>query len=194
MNKDVQVIVIDKRIPHPDLLLWLEQFKHVRFASKADAGTFDSLDLITCKRNSEIKWFLNETKLPWLLMLDDDIIPLDGLADCPDTWPLIESDKDVTSARFVAKAGNEAHGQKGSVAMAAVKISRIALKKMKPPWTHFIFNEDETQKVGCECDYFAAKARDAGFFPAKAGAVGHLGTCVLIPGRDRKSTRLNSSH
>lgn len=180
-NKDVQVVVFDTRPLNGWLQQWLERFKHVWFTSKLDPETFGGKDFLVAKRNRAIKRFLSETKLPWLLMLDDDIIPLDGLADCPDTWPLVECDKDVASARFVSKKGNEAHGRKGNVAMAAVKISRTALKRIKPPWMHFTFNEDETQKVHCECDYFAAKARDAGFFPAKVGAVGHITTAVVIP-------------
>lgn len=181
MNKDIQVVVLDNRAVNPYLLHWLERFKHVRLTSKVCPGEFNSLDMVACKRNRAIKWFLNETKLPWLLMLDDDIIPLDGLADSPDTWPLIESDKDVTSARFVAKRGNEAHGRPGDVAMAAAKMSRAALKRIKPPWTQFAFNEDGTDRVSCECDYFAAKAKEAGFFPVKAGAVGHIVQACVVP-------------
>ncbi len=181
INKDVQVIVFDQRGANPYLARWLERFKHVRFTSKVSPDQFNGLDFLAMKRNRQIKWFLSETKLPWLLMMDDDIVPLDGLADCPPTWPLVKSDKDVTSARFVAKAGNEAHGRRGDVSMAAVKISRVALKRIPPPWAHFEFGPDGTIQSRCECDYLAAKAREAGFFPAKAGAVGHIVTAVVIP-------------
>ena len=180
-NKDVQVVVFDTRPLNSYLSKWLERFKHVQFTSKICPGSFNSLDLVPCKRNQAIKWFLEETKLKWLLMLDDDIIPLDDLANCPKTWPLIKSEKDVVSARFISKMGNEAHGRGGDVAMAAVKISRTLLKKIKPPYTHFAFNADETERMVCECDYFAAKCRDAGFYPTKAGAVGHIVQAAVVP-------------
>lgn len=181
MNKNIQVVVFDQRGPNPYLATWLERFKHVRLTSKASPDQFNGLDHLAVKRNQQIKWFLAETRLPWLLMLDDDIVPLDGLKDCPNTWPLIESDKDVASARFVAKAGNEAHGRRGDFAFACAKVSRNALKKMGTPWSHFDFNEDGDEVARCECDYFAAKAKDAGFFPVKVGAVGHIVTAALIP-------------
>lgn len=181
MNKTVQVVVFDTRPINGWLQQWLNRFKHVWLTSKLAPSEYGGMDFLAVKRNRTIKRFLSETKPPWLLMLDDDIIPLDGLADCPNTWPLIESDKDVASARFVAKKGNEAHGRKGDVALAAVKISRNALKRMGAPWSHFDFDEDEAEMKRCECDYFAAKAKEAGFFPVKAGAVGHIVTAAVIP-------------
>ncbi|GAG23195.1 unnamed protein product, partial [marine sediment metagenome] len=72
-------------------------------------------------------------------------------------------------------------GRPGDVAMAAMKVSRTALKKIKPPWTQFQFNEEGTERTCCECDYFAAKAKEAGFFPTKAGNVGHIVSACVIP-------------
>ena len=178
---NIQVIIINNRAVNPFLLRWLDRFKHVRLTSASTPGTFDSLDLINCKRNRELKRYRDHTKLPWVLLLDDDIIPLDGLMDCPDTWPLIECKADVASARFVSKAGSEAHGENGEFAFAAAKISRRALERTGPPWSQFDFDEEGITRTRCECNHFAAKARDAGFYPAKAGAVGHIVAAAVIP-------------
>lgn len=186
MNKDVQIIVFDTRPINPWLSRWLTRFKNVRMASTASPDAFGGRDFLAMKRNRAIWWFLKKTKLPWLLMVDDDIVPLDGLEDCPATWPLVESKADVTSAHFVNKAGREAHHTEGNLSLAAAKLSRRALLRIEPPWSHFEFTADGTKLLCCECDYFAAKARAAGYCPVKAGAVGHLATAVLIPGRNKK--------
>ena len=185
-NKDIQAIIFDSRPMNPWLSRWLERFEHVRLTSTASPDEFGGRDFLASKRNRILKWFLDETRLPWVLLLDDDIVPLDGLEDCPGTWPLVESQADITSARFVNKGGHEAHRAEGDLAMAAVKISRRALERIAPPWSHFDFTEDGVNLTHCECDYLADRARAAGFCPVKAGAVGHLATAVLIPGRNEK--------
>lgn len=190
-NKDIQVIICDSRAMNPWLSRWMERFEYVRLTSMASPDEFGGKDFLAAKRNRALKWFLEKTELSWVLMLDDDIVPLDGLEDCPDTWPLVECQADITSARFVNKTGHEAHHKEGDLAMAAVKVSRRALERIRPPWSHFEFDEEGIEITQCECDHFAAKARAAGFCPVKAGAVGHLATAVLIPGRnDEEMSRL----
>lgn len=185
-NKDIQVALFDSGPVNPWLSRWLERFEHVRLTSRGSPDDFGGKDFLAVKRNHTLKWFLEKTDLPWVLMMDGDIVPLDGLEDCPDTWPLIECQADIASARAIGKSGHEAHGKEGDLSMAAVKISRRALERMKPPWALFGYSEDGTSTTHCECDYFAAKARGAGYCPVKAGAVGHLATAVLIPGRNEK--------
>ena len=162
-SSDIQVVMFDTRPVNPWLARWLKRFKHVRLSSTTSPDAFNGLDFLTVKRNREIRWFLRQTKLPWLLMIDDDIVPLDDLADCPDTWPLIECAADVSSAHHISKRGIETHAKQGDLSMAVMKISRRALERIPPPWAHCDFNEDETAVARCECDYLAAKARAAGF-------------------------------
>lgn len=185
-NTDALVVVLDKRGMNPFLANWLTRFRHVHLVSDEApddriSDEFESLDLVPMMRCRLFKRFLTETKLPWLVMFDGDVIPLDDVADSPATWPLIRSRKDIASAHFVGRGGGESHGQPGGLAIAAMKISRTALLRIPAPWAAFVFNEDGTKRVMCECDFFAARAKEAGYFPVKAGHVAHVVRAAAVP-------------
>lgn len=185
-NTDALVVVLDKRGINPFLVNWLTRFRHVHLVSDEApddkiSDEFDSLDLVPMMRCRLFKRFLTETRLPWLVMFDGDVIPLDDLAACPATSPLIRSTKDIASAHFVGRSGREAHGQPGGLAIAAMKISRTALQRIPAPWAAFVFNEDGTKRIMCECDFFAARAKEAGYYPVKAGHVAHVVRAAALP-------------
>lgn len=47
------------------------------------------------------------------------------------------------------------------------------LKTVEPPWFDFVYSPDNCQLLMCDCQFFAAKARAAGFSVAHAGHCEH---------------------
>ncbi|HUX03081.1 MAG TPA: hypothetical protein VMY35_19140 [Phycisphaerae bacterium] len=176
---EMQVVVFEWRGANAILSKWLAGFPRVR-RMRREAG-YQATDCLAAWRNQAVKWFLKETDKAWLLMLDDDIVPL------KETGVLLACEADIAGCHFFSKNGCEGHGEDGHISMAASKLSRRALQTIAPPWFAFGFNADGTEMVQCECDYFTAKARAAGFHPVKAGLVGHIVPAVMIPGEEGKA-------
>jgi len=176
---DIQFVLFAWRGENGLLGKWLSRFPHVRRMQRENG--YQTTDCLAAWRNQAVKWFLKETDRKWLVFLDDDIVPL------KETELLLDCEADIAGCHFFSKNGCEGHGVDGHISMAAAKFSRRALEKIAPPWFAFGFNEDGTELAQCECDYFTAKARVAGFHPVKAGLVGHIVSAVMIPGEEGKA-------
>lgn len=168
MNKnDIQVVVVDFRRVNDQLRRWVRHWPDHKYASDICKGTFRGLDLLAVWRNQIAEWFMDKTKHPWLFTMDNDAIPRASTLD------LLNCEADISVARFFSRAGGEGHGQDGEGSMAAMKISRRALRKIPRPWFKFEFNENHTAMTTCECNWFTIQAKKVGIHPVKAGFVGH---------------------
>jgi hypothetical protein len=170
MRDDICAVVMDFRRPNVFLREWLSaNFSHVRFANDGQAR-HRQMGLAEW-RNHEASLFLRETDLPWLLMLDDDMVPV------PESQALIDSQAPVSGGRFWSRTGNEAHTPLGSIGLGAVKISREVLKVIDPPWFSF-------ENSPCECAYFCKLLMKHGYAAVKAGVFGHLVPTVFVMGSE----------
>ena len=172
---DIQVVPVDFRGVNRHLRAWLETMPCVKYASDICNHTFGGLDLLALWRNRIAEWFLEKSDKAWLLMVDDDIIPMDSMAE------LLERKADVAACHFFSRGGGEGHDTDGIVSMASLKVSRRALEQIKRPWFKFEFNVKHTVLVGCECSWFCKQAREAGFHPVKIGLIAHAMKVALIP-------------
>jgi hypothetical protein len=166
---DIQLAVLAGRGVNPHLRRWAERFQHVRVFRGSDLP-----DLLACRRNRILLWFRDQCRLPWLLLLDDDVVPVEQ------TDELLACAADVATARCMARTGREAHAHTASA--ACIKISRRALSAVPPPWFRFTLSTDGMRQLMCECQYFWRKFHRAGLTPATAGAVGHRFPVVVLPG------------
>jgi len=119
-------------------------------------------------RNGIFRWFLDECTLPWLVMLDDDIVLT------AESEPFLASQADVTGPRVVgATDGQEVHPH--TLSAAAVKLSRPAVAALGECWR-------PPADGGCGCSNLFSACLRAGFKPAKAGIVGHRVPVTVLPG------------
>ena len=174
-HDDILVVPIDFRGVNRHLRVWLETMPCVKYASDICVHTFGGLDLLALWRNRIAEWFLEKTDKPWLLMLDDDIIPMESMRK------LLDCEADVAACHFFSRGGGEGHDADGIVSMASLKVSRRALQRIKQPWFKFTFNDNHTKLAGCECAWFCKQAKAAGFHPLKVGLIAHAMKVALIP-------------
>jgi hypothetical protein len=171
----VQLIILEGRGPATTPLLeWCEKFPHVLRARHPFGSPVT--DLLAVWRNQLVRWFLDGTRLPVMLMMDADCVPT------PETAELVTCDAPVASARVVARTGREAHAYDGGVSCAALRVTRAALLAMGPPWFAFGVRSDGLREEHCECEYFADRARQNGYHPVRVGTVGHLVEVIAVPG------------
>ena len=131
-------------------------------------------------RNKIVHQFLQQSKLEWLLMIDDDIVPWPKLLDMrfkgkliisgltyiikhgmPVVCGVTEHWKDM--ARFGGiKEGPNDPVEVEAVGAGALMIHRSVLEKIKPPWFRFTYKWDGERKRG-EDFYFSDKAVKAGY-------------------------------
>ena len=165
----IQIAVFDHKPPNPWLKTYIARFAHaVRVSDILDDEDDRFADFIAIRRNRVAAWFLAETDLAHLLMIDHDHIP------GPELDPLIASEADVVGAEYIRGSGNSAHPGDGEAGAGCLRISRVALERIPPPWFAFITNDRGTAIRLCECGYFCNRARAAGYHPVKAGAVDHI--------------------
>jgi len=124
------------------------------------AGTF-------AVRNEIFRWFIAETDLPWLVMLDDDIVLTDESAS------FVLSEADVTGPHIADAQGREAHPT--GLASGAIKFSRRAVEQLDQCWAAPV---DGT----CGCNMLYNECRKAGLVIAKFGVVGHRVPVTIFPG------------
>jgi len=113
------------------------------------------------------RWFLAETDLPWLILVDDD-----GVLT-PASRPLLESTADVTTPHVISTAGIEGHPT--SFVPTACKFSRRAVEALIDAWI-------VPKKGDCGCNGFHGACIRAGFAPVKAGDIGHIFPVIAWPG------------
>jgi len=119
-------------------------------------------------RNGIFRWFLDECDLPWLVMLDDDIVLT------AESEPFLASTADATGPRVVgASDGQEVHPH--TLSAAALKLSRPAVAALGECWQH-------PANGSCGCSALFNACLRAGLRPAKAGVVGHRIPVTVLPG------------
>ena len=175
---NIQVVVFDHKGVSPITRQWLRQFKHVEYSTVICGQGCEAKDYILVNRNLAAQWFLEKTDCEHLVMWDEDIRP-----DI-DTTLMLESPADIVSAHVFGTPGWLVHDHPGRVAISACKISRKALQAIERPWFKLIYNGQHTRLVKCECDWFAERARLAGFYPVKAGRVVHEVMVLAVPPDD----------
>jgi len=175
LKDEIQVVVFDFRGVRRHLRSWLDTMPHVKRASDICPEDKGAMYLLAMRRNIVAKWFLEKSSLPWLLMINDNVIPLESVDE------LLACEADVAGAHFFSRRGGEGHDVDGSVATACVKISRRAFERIPPPYFRYEYNDDHTERLQCECGWFCKQAIAAGFYPVKAGVVAHMIEVALIP-------------
>lgn len=179
MRDDIQVAVLDGLgRPNPWLRQWLKDWETLPDTSPVwyTSDFLDRADRIPspAQRNAIAARFLGELTFalgpegrPWLVMLDDDIVPDERIAY------LLNSAAPVAGARYMDRHGSEAHaGDNGVVGLGACKIHATVLRDVGP--NAFRHEGHAAGADRCECAVFCEAARACGYYPVKAGAVGHL--------------------
>ena len=172
---DIQVVVFDFKGVGRHLRSWLDTMANVAYASEIASSGLGAKYLIGMRRNIVAQWFLEESTLPWLLMVNDTIIPLPSIKE------LLDCKADVAACHVFSQAGREGHGADGDASTACMKISRTALERIPRPWFKWEFNTSHTKVLQCDCGWFCKQAKKAGFLAVKAGMVAHLIKVALIP-------------
>ena len=168
---DIQLVILSSRGPTVALAMWAEQFEHRR-----EWPGCPTPEGIPVERDRIVAWWLSgpaKAGLTWLLMIDDDMVPI------AKTTQLVESERDIVSARCVTKNGHPAHEHHQFTA-AAFKISRKAAKLMGAPWFAAVAAGDRTS---CECLRFWNRAAHVGLRPTQAGIIGHRFPVTVFPGK-----------
>jgi len=159
----VQLAILAGRGVNPHLARWAARFEHCkRFAGSADPGG------VPAARNRIFQWFRDECRLPWLLMMDDDCVPVAG------TERLLSCAEPIAAARVWARTGRQAHPH--TISVACLKVHRQAVERIRPPWFRF-----GRGPGACECVWFFGRACRAGFRPVQAGLVGHRFPVTVLP-------------
>jgi len=160
------IVILDNGNVNPILRRWAENKPHSVLAS--GLCSFSDASSIACRRNEIVERFLAMPENDWLIMVDGDHVPLletDEILTCTDA---------VAGCRYPSRVGVESHPDDGEVGMGMVRISRQVLKTIESPWFGMTTNESGSKITQCECSWFCAKARAAGFYPVKVGQIGHL--------------------
>jgi len=173
-SKDIQVIILTDKQENELLSSWIVRFPHVKRFHDLRTARPGPFYVQVCQ-NQSVKWFLEKTDLAWLLLVDDDMVPVQG------TDALIACEADVATATYAAQAGGFAHPAPGKLGTGILKVSRYALEKMGPPWFGVKLSPDGCTLAECVCDWFSRRAKEAGFFPVKAGICGHIVSYVTLP-------------
>ena len=161
---DIQFVVI---LGKPSVNRHLRQFGETceNFRVVQGAPTWEDTYKV---RNEVMRWFIEGSRLPWLVMLEDDIV-LDE-----SSRPFIESVADITSPRIVeALGGKEVH--RNTITTAA-KFSRKAVEMLGECFAPL-------PKCGCDCQRLYAACVEKGIRPIKAGLVGHRIPMTAWPDR-----------
>lgn len=175
---NIRFVPVDFRGMNSNLRRFLAQMEHVTRASDICSDTFMGNDTLVLWRNRIADWFVKSCSQDFLCCFDDDAVPVE------DTLKMLDSPADVVACQFFAKSGDVGHTTDGTFSMAAHKVSRNALLKMARPWYRFVYNPEHTKAQMCECLWFCQQAREAGFFPIKAGAIAHRMAVAVIPSSD----------
>lgn len=171
MYPDIQLVIIEGRGMNRFLRTWSGRFDHREVLSVSDLP-----DHVAAHRNRVFAWFRDKCDRPWLLTMDDDVVPV------PETDEVLRSEADVAAARGWGRTGAEMHPGPQEFSMACVKVHRRVVEGLQPPWFQFVFTPDGVRQEMCECQYFAKKVREAGFRIEKVGKIGHRFPVTVLPG------------
>ena len=168
MLADIQLVILEGRGCNRFLRSWAARFPNRRILNVSDFP-----DHVAAHRNRVFKWFRDECTAKWLIMMDDDVVPIAA------TDAFVQAEGDIIGAKAIAKTGSEMHPH--AFSMTAVKVHRRVIEAVTPPWFAFMFTPDGVMQELCECLYFHKKATEAGFRTTQAGAVGHRFMVTVVP-------------
>ena len=159
---DIQLAILDGHGINEHLARWSR-----RFVNPWRLAGPERREGIPEARNRIFRGFRDGSQLTWLLMCDDDCVPVER------TEALLKCQDDLAAPHIIAKTGTEAHPR--GLTAACMKVHRCVVEAIPEPWFTW-------PKRGCECQTFAMKAREAGFLLSHVGAMGHRFPVVVIPG------------
>jgi hypothetical protein len=143
-------------------------------------------------RNQVVHRFLTEDAgKQHLVMIDAPLVPIKG-----STVNILTKPGDVVYCGYYGRYGMAGHYL--NFGCGCFRASRRVYESLPPPWFDFEYNPTKTQKVGCECRYFAKRLESLTFdgrpvTPVQVGVIGRRTELVLIPsGRGRM--RIVSPH
>lgn len=115
-------------------------------------------------------------KYDWVLMVNNDIAPTESTAK------FLDMDADILSCDCSLRAAG-AWDSPDAFHLALSCIRMRVFTEMERPWFKFIYSDDGCDLIGCDCNYFAAKARSLGFTTAHGGQCkhDHLGDKFCFP-------------
>ena len=180
--EEIQIVVLDGLPVNMHLREWVEKFPHFGYASHIDDKGYP--DLVSVWRNKIADWFLSQTDLKYLLMLDHDMIPT------VETLPIIKEDAPLMGCHYISSSGEECHDAEGYVGCGCIRIRRDVLEAVDRPWFQFILKPDGLSAEQCECGYFCIKATEAGFYPVKRGRMGHIMPSGVSPKADGETANI----
>jgi len=170
---EIQLAVLAGRGVNEHLARWSR-----RFVNPWKVEGPETIEEVPDARNRIFRAFRDRSDLPWLLMMDDDCVPV------AETEELLETQADIAGPRIFARTGREAHQH--CLSAACIKISRRAVEAIREPWFRF------SRRGGCECSWFFNRAYQTGFRPVRAGLIGHRFPVVVLPGDDGPVFRFDS--
>ena len=119
-RENIQIVVFDGRGPNGLLARWLLDWPGVWYASKFIE---DQSAHIADQRNTAARKFLKESHRPWLLMIDDDMVPRKGVEE------VLASPSAVTGTWYWGETG-QIHSPDGECGAGFLKLSRVALRML----------------------------------------------------------------
>ncbi len=137
-------------------------------------------DALAVTRNRTVEFFLHRCDFEWMLLLDDDIVPL------PEMEAMLQSADPIAGCAYIGRRGAVEHPENGELAAGCLKVHRVVFEKLIRPYFMFEFTSDGLSRTACECAYFCRKAREAGYVPQRIGRVGHIIQTVAIPDADSR--------
>jgi len=164
-RNDIQVVVFDGRPADPRLREWMNTFPHRQYASHIAPKGYP--DLVAMQRNRVCRWFLDRTKLDYLLLLDSDMIPIEA------TEPIKTAEAPIAGCCYIQNGGVIGHEEDGALSAGCLRISRTALEAIETPWFDWELTKDGCGVQACDCGHFCARAREAGYFPKTVGRIDH---------------------
>ena len=177
MNAEtIQVVIMDGAPINFHLLEWVQKFPCHAKASDLIKKPYP--DLVAMWRNLICDWFLKETDLKHILMLDADMVPL------PETKPIWSEDAPIMGCDYIASHSNRCHDGPGYIGCGCMRLSREALETVPKPWFQFILAPDGLNVERCECGHFCEQAMAVGLYPVKRGKMGHIMPAVVSPADD----------
>jgi hypothetical protein len=112
----------------------------------------------------------------WVLMLNNDVTPTESSAK------FLELEGDLLSCDCPLK-NPAAWAGKQAFHLALSCVRTQVFRVMEPPWFRFSYSDDYCELLGCDCEYFATKAKRLGFTIAHGGVCSHdhLGDKLCFP-------------
>lgn len=107
-------------------------------------------------------------KFDWFVFIDDDITLRNILTDLF----FEEVETDIVGCNHPI-ASPTAWLYPDQFHMGLVRIRSHVFEAIDPPWFEFVYNEDNTNMVLCDCGYFRKKVLDAGFTISRQGYADH---------------------